>query len=485
MPVNTEHQAYADMKKRWETIDDVCEGSSRIKKKGEVYLPKPNVTEDQKQNDKYYEAYLARAVFYEISKDTLNNNVGVVFAEDPSFEPDGMDFLKYDADGTGKSIYQLAQSGLQGQLKHARGGFFVDYPVTDGNVSVQQAENMGIRPTIVFYDSLSIINWRVKRVGSVYKPDLIVLHEKSSKQDADDEFSQTQFNTYRVLRLDASNNYNVQVYSDETGTLTGGAIYYPKNAKGQGWTEIPFIPLGSLANDWKIDPIPLEPIVTMNLAHYQNSASYEEMVFICGQAQPVINELDEGWRDWLQKSGVKLGSKTPLMLPKGSSFDYKQVTESTLAKQAMDAKEKAMESQGAKILEQDEAIKTATQSNNEKLSQYSVLSLCVANLNEAMEYCLKWCAEYFGSGADASFVIKQDFAKGRIDLDTLKFYNELVLQGKLSMETFHAILLTGKLPEISFEDEQERIEAEAINKPLTGYVPGVTNEQPVVTTSTT
>ncbi|MFY0084761.1 DUF4055 domain-containing protein, partial [Acinetobacter baumannii] len=78
--------------------------------------------------------------------------------------------------------------------------------------------------------------------------------------------------------------------------------------------------------------------------------------------------------------------------PKGSSFDYKQVAESTLAKQAMDAKEKYMQAMGAKILETEQVNKTATQSNNEKLAQYSVLSLCVANTNEAMEYALKWCA---------------------------------------------------------------------------------------------
>ncbi|WP_228719345.1 DUF4055 domain-containing protein [Acinetobacter pittii] len=215
-----------------------------------------------------------------------------------------------------------------------------------------------------------------------------------------------------------------------------------------------------------IDPIPLEPIVTMNLAHYQNSASYEEMVFICGQAQPVINELDEGWRDWLQKNGVRLGSKNPLMLPKGSSFDYKQVTESTLAKQAMDAKENYMQAMGAKILETEQVNKTATQSNNEKLAQYSVLSLCVANTNEAMEYALKWCAAYYGSGSKAKLTIKQDFAKGKIDLDTLKFYWEMVLANRMSMETFHELLTTGKVPEISYEDEQTRIESESVNRPM-------------------
>nr|WP_249130364.1 DUF4055 domain-containing protein [Acinetobacter nosocomialis] len=240
-----------------------------------------------------------------------------------------------------------------------------------------------------------------------------------------------------------------------------------------------------MANDWSIDQIPLEPIVTMNLAHYQNSASYEEMVFICGQAQPVINELDENWRDWLQKQGIRLGSKNPLMLPKGSSFDYKQVTESTLAKQAMEAKEKYMQAQGAKLFEAEQGNKTATQSNNEKLAQYSVLSLLVANINEAMEYALKWSAAYYGSGSEAKLTIKQDFAKGKIDLDTLKFYWEMVLANRMSMETFHEILTTGKVPEISFEDEQTRIESEAVNRPMVGYVLGVTNEQPIVTTSTT
>ncbi|WP_288501493.1 DUF4055 domain-containing protein [uncultured Acinetobacter sp.] len=466
MPVNTEHQAYADMKKRWKTIDDVCDGSTKVKERGELYLPKPNVSSDLTQNDQYYLAYLTRAVFYEITKDTLNKMVGVVFAEDPTFEPDGMDFLKYDADGTGKSIYQVAQSALQGQLKHARGGLFVDYPTTDGNVSVQQAESLGIRPTIVFYESLSIINWSLKRVGSVYKPELIVLHEKTTEKDPEDEFSKKEINIYRVLRLDENNEYNVQVYTDKSGELQGGDIFYPTNSLGQRWNEIPFIPLGSLANDWNIDPIPLEPIVTMNLAHYQNSASYEEMVFICGQAQPVINELDEGWRDWLQKNGVRLGSKNPLMLPKGSSFDYKQVTESTLAKQAMDAKEKYMQAMGAKILETEQVNKTATQSNNEKLAQYSVLSLCVANTNEAMEYALKWCAAYYGSGSKAKLTIKQDFAKGKIDLDTLKFYWEMVLANRMSMETFHELLTTGKVPEISYEDEQTRIESESVNRPM-------------------
>lgn len=83
-----------------------------------------------------------------------------------------------------------------------------------------------------------------------------------------------------------------------------------------------------------------------------------------------------------------------------------------------------------------------------------------------MEYALKWCAAYYGSGSKAKLTIKQDFAKGKIDLDTLKFYWEMVLANRMSMETFHELLTTGKVPEISYEKEQLRIETENTNRPM-------------------
>jgi hypothetical protein len=40
----------------------------------------------------------------------------------------------------------------------------------------------------------------------------------------------------------------------------------------------------------------------MNIAHYHNSAEYENSVFLCGQIQPVMTGLDTEWRDWLQET---------------------------------------------------------------------------------------------------------------------------------------------------------------------------------------
>lgn len=459
MAVNDVNKEYAANLERWKVVADVADGARAVKLNA-AYLPMTSQCGDEDLDRKRYLAYRSRAVFYPVAKDTLQNYVGLAFSEDPTFEPDGLDFLKDDADGSGKSIYQLNQTALSYLLKFGRGGFFVDYPQVDGGASVAEVKNNSIRPTVVLYSALDIINWRVKKVGGVFKTSLIVLLEKSMQVDPLDEFAEIEVKSYRVLRLDENNEYSVQVYSDETGQLIAGELVYPTNAKGQKWTEIPFIPIGSQTNDFKIDDIPLESLADINLAHYRNSAEYENAVFICGQVQPVMTELDEDWRDFLVKNGIKLGSMNPLLLPKGAKFEYISASIEMLAKEAMDAKFEYMQALGAKVLDKTNTVKTATQVDAESLTQHSVLSLCVSNLNEAAEYVLRWCAEYHGSGFDAKFVIKQDFARGEIGLEMLKFYQSEVVAGRMSKRTFDEIKVTGKVPEIAYEDELLRIEEE-------------------------
>ena len=460
MAVDSKHPLYVDNLYRWKLVNDVCDGSQSIKNMGVQYLPVVNACATSEENIAYNDSYRQRAVFFEVTKDTLQSHVGLAFSEDPTFEPDGLDFLKNNADGNGKSIYQLNQLALEGLLRQGRGGFFVDFPVVTGNMSQAEIERLNIRPSVVYYPSLNIINWDKRKVGGVYKNSLIVLHEVAEKRDEQDEFQFKKFNRYRVLRLEENNVYSIQVYSDESGSIVADERVYPKKKGGAFFNEIPFIPLGSQVNDFSIDSIPLESLALMNLAHYRNSAEYENSVFICGQIQPVISGLTEEWRDHLEKSGIKLGSFSPLTLPEGGSFQFAQAESNMVAREAMKDKFDYMQALGAKVLDKTTANKTATQVNEEAATQHSVLSLCVSNLNEASEYYLKWCAEFEGRGFDAKFSIKQDFARGEIGLDELKFYYELVVSGDLSKQTFHEIRTTGKVPEIDREKEQARIDSE-------------------------
>lgn len=470
MSVQNTNAKYSEMLPVWIEMDDVCDGERKVKQKSVAYLPMICACDDAEENRFYYDSYLKRAVFYPIAKDTLNNNIGLAFSEDPSFDDDGLEFLRDDADGAGTSLFQQNQIALGYQLKYGRAGFFVDYPQVEGGVSKSDVVQKGIRPTVILYSAKNIINWRVRKIKGVFKTSLVVLLEESTQQDPGDEFKDLPVKTYRVLRLDEQDKYSIQVYTDMDGNLEAGDIQYPRNAKGSLWDKIPFIPVGSQSNDFEFDHIPIEPIVSVNLAHYRNSAEYEQSLFYAGQVQPVITELDTHDIELMTRPNehgvierkITLGSYAPLLLPVGANFQYVQAQESSIAKEGMTEKLGYMQLLGAKITESNEVAKTATQSDNEQMTKHSVLSLCVSNLNEAMENVLTWVAEYHGSGYNAKFTIKQDFAKGKLGLDWLKLFESLVVSGLMSHETFWQILTTGKIPEIVFKDEVLRLEMQKL-----------------------
>ena len=106
MSVDFQHLEYLENADRWRMMQDVCSGSRAVKKANTLYLPMINFCSDHEANWSRYQAYLKRAVFYPITKNTLQTHIGLAFAEDPTFDPDGMDFLKDNA-GFGRSTTRL------------------------------------------------------------------------------------------------------------------------------------------------------------------------------------------------------------------------------------------------------------------------------------------------------------------------------------------------------------------------------------------
>lgn len=132
----------------------------------------------------------------------------------------------------------------------------------------------------------------------------------------------------------------------------------------------------------------------------------------CGSVavQPYMTGLDTNWRDHLEKKGVKIGSRSPLLLPKEGSFGYARAQPNMLAKEAMDSKRDYMVQLGARLIEQNATAKTATRASGEQTSSTSVLGICVSNVSEAYTLALGWCAKYLGiKGETTSYTINQEF----------------------------------------------------------------------------
>lgn len=415
MPIDTRHKEYQAIQKRWIRMCDVCEGEDAIKQKETVYLPKPNPHDKSQENNLRYQEYLDRAVFVEVTKDTLDKYAGQAFSDDPILNvAEDLEYLKQNATGKGTTIYQIAQKCFIDLLRYGRAGVLVDYPDTSAfeDVSREVIEKHALRPNLVFYDAFSIINWRIKDNQLI----MLVLAEEV-ESDGDDDFTTKSVKQYRYLGLDDI-GFFIEIWQEtKNGVEQIGDRRYPTLHGDKPLQNIPFVIMGSDSNDFEAQSIPLESLAKVNLAHYRNSADYEDSVFRCGQIQGVLSGVSLERLRYFEDKDIKLGSATALMLEPNSTFHYAQANPNSMVYEAMQDKYAFMKQLGAKLVETTNSNKTATQSAQEHSTQNSIASKCIANLNEAFNLALVYVYQYANLPYDESvlFKAKQEFTTPTAD----------------------------------------------------------------------
>lgn len=398
---------------RWDLISDCLDGEDAIKAKKEKYLPVPDAESGGKTTDARYQNYLTRAVFYGVTGRTLIGLVGQVFGRESVIElPPGIEMMVTDVEGTGTGIEQQAKKGLEYALAYGRGGLLADFPKTDGAVTRAQIESGEMRPILKLYDPRNIINWRTRKVGARTLLCLVVLRETIDVED--DGFETKTAVAYRVLRLDEKNVYTVQLYVEETvnGKIEikeHGDLVTPTKADGGTFSVIPFTFFGPENNDPDLDSSPLYSMASLNIAHYRNSADFEDACFIAGQPTPVFAGLTEEWVNNVMKGKVYLGSRGGIMLPKDGSAQLLQPSPNSMPKEAMDMKEGQMRALGAKLVEERSIRRTATEATQDEASETSILSSATKNVSAAYQQALMWALEFIPEKGEFKFELNSDF----------------------------------------------------------------------------
>lgn len=387
-------------------IDDCIGGAARVKRAGTMYLPDPDPYNTGPDAKKRYEAYLLRAVFYAVAQRTLNGLTGQVFQREPVSEiPNELDGIEADATGSGVTLRQLAKRNLALNLTKGRAGVLVDYPDTE-SATVADIQSGRIRPTIEVIEPQHVINWRTYRDGALTKYSLVVIAEQWPF--ADDGFEIKYACQFRVLELTETGQYRVTIWREiDKPTVWDGEKtisdklefvpkeeYYPSGPNGEPIDEIPFMFTGPENNDSSVDLPPFAPLVELNLAHYRNSADYEEACFIMGQPTFYASGLTQDWYDTVLKGQLRFGSRGGIPLPVNAQVGLVQMTANSEPKEAMEHKERQMVALGAKLVEQKTVQRTATEASQEESSETSFLASAADNTSAAMEWALKWCA-YF------------------------------------------------------------------------------------------
>ncbi|MGS5084089.1 DUF4055 domain-containing protein [Acinetobacter baumannii] len=480
--VTTKHPDYLKNVDLWSKVEDVCEGQHKVKAAKEKYLPRHNKQDNTPEAMAAYDSYLEHAVFYGVTGKTLGSLIGGAFSRLPNFQrPDDLEYLERNANGQGVGIYQIAQASLRHVLKTYRCALYVDYPnVTPSKVRAEDYSKQAF-PMIHVLPAKSVINWDTIIIGNQQKLSLVVIHEEVSSR-AQGGFNFEKKDQFRVLRLEeieGSYVFTIQVYKKNTdGVLTEEPKTIPTDYNGKRWDYIPFTFVGAIDNTPAIESAPLLELADLNLAHYIDSADFQESVYFVGQPQFFMENVDTTMYEIIKKDGLYIGCKNAFPVKLG----FAQANPNTLSQTAMEKKWEQMKELGARLVQAGSANKTATEANNDDAVQHSVLSLCTVNISAAITQALRWCAKFAMPNVDSIlpeelvFEISKEFSKPQFDNERSKQLYDACVAGKYPFKVWHEYQQTGEFPDYSYEEIQEMLEEEQINSPMPAYnMNGVNN----------
>lgn len=452
-----EYMAYVD---RWKRMRDVIEGEDTIRRKGDLYLPKPGGIRDmyeealstmldeskkgksgqsagvtRRQADEEWRAFLGRAQFPTWVRDSIRAMAGLVRKLDEEVElPASIEYLKESATGDGFTLEQLFVRIVIETLTYGRCALYVDIDETG-------------RPYIALYSAFSLINWKESKGRDGNELRLVTLLEESEK--GDDEFSHDTVNQWRVVSLDANGDCIVRVFS-ENGDIVNtvdGEIAKPMAFGAKPIKNIPIVVVGSRDNAPDVDDIPLEGMALASLAYYRVSADYYKALHMTSHPQlctfgAEVDTLVGGpglvW-------GMAADARVEYVEASGSGIEKQRYDMERQKQQAAEIGARTMDASG---VESGDARKARQD------DQRATLSTVVTTASQGIERALKYAAEMAGVNPDeVSYNVKPDFDAHDVDSNMVGQLSSLLTMQAISPETVFEYLKTGKMPDRDYSDE--------------------------------
>jgi hypothetical protein len=480
MSVSDKHKDYVKNYSRWGIVRDCVEGSSAIKKarssydetnvegsntgvglynvEGSKYLPPPNPSDNSLDNIDRYRSYKARASFVNFTGQTKEGFMGMVNRQEPIIKLDAnIEYLEENADGNGLGLKDVIKRTISEVMETGFYGILVDYPKAPEGQKTQE-NTKELKAYNKLYCAESIINWRYTNINGKNVLSLVVLEESIDVVDADG-FGSTEEKQYRVLCL-IDNIYYQKMYNND-GVLLD-EIKMPLKFDGTKWNYIPFQFVGTIDNNSTPDKSVLYDIAELNIAHYRNSADFEESCFIVGQPTPVITGLTRAWVKDILEDGVQIGSRTAMLLPVGASASLLQASSNSMPTEGMNNKEAQMVKIGAKIISDTSGgVETAETAKIRFAGQNSKLGSVVSNVESAIEKCLYWCSIFMGGNPENNEIeINKQFYDATVNPQLIIAKIQLMDRGVIGISDVRTSLRKSGL--IDADKTDEEIDAEII-----------------------
>lgn len=485
MAVNATHPHYDAHVPAWEKCRDVIAGQEKVHAAGTKYLPKLD-GQDVDGITGQYDAYRARATFYNATGRTLEGLTGLVFRKPPVVSlPTGMDEWRKDVTLTGLSLEGFAQTVVDEVVSVNRAGILVDYPRADPTVVTRkQQEVKGMKPFLKLYTAEQIIDWRIGQVNNKTGLTQVRMTETVWEQDTDDEFEVVAVEQVRQLMLVPRNDgsgwiYVVQLWrKDEKGNwIRYGEPMIPTMG-GMVMRMIPFVFVNDQDTTWAVRKPVLLDLVNVNLSHYRTTADLEHGAHYCGLPTPYIFGVEPEHAP--NAIGPNQIWKSSVHETKAGFVEFTGQGLEALEKR-LEKKEQEMASLGARMLAPEKRQAESGEALMIRNSgEHSVLASIANSASDAMRKALEIARDWLRISGEVGFALNTDFVPIPMSPEMLKQLTLAVQGGKISFETYFENLQQGEVirPDKSADEELAEIQTGEMDMPpktepaKMGLIPG-------------
>jgi hypothetical protein len=474
------HPDYVARRPDWVLMFDTNEGQRHIKSKTSSYLPETSGMRALGLNAgdegaELYKAYLIRAFFPDLVKETIRALVGILDREPANIElPAALENIREIATPKGESLNDLLVQIHINQLLYGRLGLLVD---VDPNRDL---------PILVQYPAPQVVNWddatetnnvaqqdENKRSEAIRTLVLAVLDETRYERDTGSVFTWNLVPRYRALSLGTGQApvYTAQVERD--GALQEAIV---PEIMGRKLEEIPFTIINTTDLATKPGEVPIINLANLALAIYRGEADHRSALFMSGQDTLVITGTD------LQSGGDEnpgadskpiIGSGAYLNLP-DEKADAKFIgpDSQALAEQRTSLNDDYTRAgeEGVKLLSSGagaEAVETVKIRVAGRTATLQTIAMTAAS---GLETALRQAATWIGANPDEVKVEPNlDFITESQDpKDLISFATAKKSGTPLSWKSVHNWLRQKDFTEMTFDEELEQIAAEEADDRLGG-----------------
>lgn len=454
--VTTLHPAYLKAQKERVKYQDVIAGTRALRAKGTEYLP-----QFPAELPASYEFRRQTATLLNITQKTVRALCGLVFQNDltitdslPEIMQDGG--FKENIDNRGRHLQVFARDVFEASFEGAA-VILVDSS-NIGASDLGQQKQMGLRPYFVQYDADSVINWdyRINPISKQRELSLIVFREINRERVGTFTFKEKV--EYLVYFLNETGQVVWQRWREND---KGEAVQIDGDNILQGFTALPVCVIGELGA-----PPPLMDLVYKNIEHYQSYSDYKTILHkTCVPQFFTVNQ--DGDPTQLAISGDAIWK-----LGEGGSIGFAEPSGASIEKvrQSLEDIKAEMAMLGLSMLsgQTPQTQITATERMLDVMQETSDLQTRAQQLKDELERALGFMALYMRRDVNAggSIELGASWAQMILTPEEMKTLSGLVDMGQLSLQSFLWYLQkAGKLPpDITAEDEIERIENESINE---------------------